>query len=301
MAGLLLTLVFLGVLAVAVGVVKAPRLVQVTHHWGDVTHDSTQVLTDVELDNPNTFDINTRRLSFQADIAMNEVALGRGSLEEIHLPRGVSTSTVVTHLDNERLTEWWGSHLAGHEFTTLRIKARGVVHLLGRNFTLGAPDLTRTVETDLLGAANSADAQVINQGQVSLLLKSRQLQWGQVTTSTTEILGSMLLRNTGLSSFTVTSRGMLARMNSVLMAQATATDTVTLLPGQDVTVPFRAVMDNSRLLDWWPTHVNGGERTTFYLQITASFQGVAPDGSTFIADLPLLVHQDQFVTHLLGE
>ncbi len=248
LTGLLLVMVFLGVLAVAVGVVKAPKLGEVKHGWGEVTKDSTQVITTVEMDNPNTFDINTRRLSFQADIFMNDVALGRGTLEEIHLPRGKSVSKVVTHIDNNRLPAWWASHLVNEEFTTVRIEARGIVHVLGRNFTIGAPDLTRTVQTDLLGKANSTDPQVLTQGPVNLLLKSRQLQWGEVTKSRTDITGSLLVRNISPYTLNVTSRGLLARMNGILMAEATATDTIALPPGQDVTVPFRAVMATSRLL-----------------------------------------------------
>lgn len=302
LVGLILVLVFLAVLAVAVGIVKAPKLVSVKSNWAEVTHDSTQVVTAVAMDNPNSFDINTGRLSFQADISMNDVQMGRGALDTVHLPRGASTTKVTTHIDNNRLPAWWVSHITNHEFTTVHIAARVILHLLGRSITFSGPDLSRTVQTDLLGKATSTDPQVLSSGQVSVLIKSRELHWGQVTTSTTEVLGSMVVRNTSPYILTVTRAGTLVRMNELLMAQGDSVEPVTLPPNKDVTVPFRAVMDNKRLLDWWPTHVNAGERTTFYLQLDATVLVSDPaGGGSFSASLPLLVYQDQFVTHLLGE
>jgi LEA14-like dessication related protein len=296
---LFLALVFLAVLAVAIGVVKPPKLIAAKHTWGQVTRESTQVVTSVEMENPNAFDINTGRISFQAEIYLNDVLMGRGSLAEVHIPSGTSTTRVETHMDNNLLPRWWASHLKNEEFTTVRIQAWGILHLI-RNFSFSTPDLSRTVETDLLGKANSTDPQVLSQGPMSLLIKSRQLQWGQVTKDTTEVLGSLVVRNTGPLPITVARTTVLARMNAVVMAQADSTEATPLPPGKDVTVPFRAVMDNSRLLEWWPSHVNAAERTSFSLHVEATVEGTGADGGFFSISVPLLVHEDLFVTNLLG-
>ncbi|MBI4198422.1 MAG: LEA type 2 family protein [Chloroflexi bacterium] len=296
---LFLVMVFLAVLAVAFGVAKPPKLVAAKHSWGQVNRESTQVVTLVQMENPNVFDINTSRISFQADIYLNDVLMGRGSLAEVHIPSGASTSRVETHMDNNLLPRWWASHLENQEFTTVRIQARGILHLV-RNFSFSPPDLSRTVETDLLGKANSTDPQVLSQGPFSLLIKSRQLQWGQVKEDTTEVLGSLVVRNTGATTITVARTSVLARMNAVVMAQTDSTEAIPLPPGKDVTVPFRAVMDNSRLLEWWPSHVNAAERTTFSLRVEATLVGTGADGTPFSLSVPLLEHQDLLVTNLLG-
>ncbi|MBI4311044.1 MAG: LEA type 2 family protein [Chloroflexi bacterium] len=300
LAGLFLVLVFLAVIAVVIGVVKPPRLLSVTHAWGEVTEASSEVISRAEIENDNSFDINTGRLSFQADIYLNDIPMGHGSLDEVHLPQGASTTRIETHIDNNRLPEWWASHISNQEFTTVRIESRAVLHLLGRNIDIGSPDLRRTVETDLLGKANTTDPEVLNQGPVGLLLKSRQVQWGEVTRGRTELTGALLVRNTSPFPATVARTEALARMNELLMVEAISTEPIALPPGKDVTIPFTLLMDNDKLLEWWPTHVNAGERTTFYLQLKATLEGTGADGGFFSVTAPLLVYQDQFVTNLLG-
>ncbi|MBI4339169.1 MAG: LEA type 2 family protein [Chloroflexi bacterium] len=296
-----LILVFAAVAAVALGIVKTPKLVSMESAWGKATTEETQVITTVVVDNPNSFGLGLSNASIQAEVSLNDVALGQGTLQNVRVPKGVSTFRVVTTLDNARIPAWWTTHVANGERSELHIKARGVLRVFGRAIRIWSPTLTRAVETDLLTAASSKEPQSLSIGPRGVIIKSRQFQWGAVTPRLTDVEATFVLRNNNPYPIALRRVDIGGTMNSIAVLQGTEDGTHWLVPGEDTTVQVRAVFQNSRLQEWWPTHIQAGEVTQVAITAGAVAEFTPPEGGVQSTSLPLLAYQDQMRTNLLGK
>lgn len=92
------------------------------------------------------------------DVTMNEVAIGSGETHEGHVIPSYSQETIelTTVLDNQRLDDWWVTHLDedvhGHQVSELRIEFYAVVELsTGSEITVPLDELTyeESIETDI--------------------------------------------------------------------------------------------------------------------------------------------------------
>lgn len=143
--------------AFVTGVFKVPELVAVTNEWGDVSLESTQVITSITLDNPNPIGISLGGVGLEVDIDLNGVDFETGFIDSVHLPKGLVTNELITIVDNSVIPRWWATHVSAGERTTARIVPKGSVSLFGRQVAVGAPFITKTINTDLLSNINSVD------------------------------------------------------------------------------------------------------------------------------------------------
>lgn len=86
-------------------------------------------------------------------------------------------------------------------------------------------------------------------------------EWGEITDDSTEIRTRVVLDGRNLVDIHIDSIGLRydATMNGVRMARSEKKGVT--LNRRNTTMHLSAYIDHSRLLDWWPTHVNNGERT----------------------------------------
>ncbi|OYR64735.1 hypothetical protein DJ71_22695, partial [Halorubrum sp. E3] len=124
--------------------------------WGTVSGEETPIEMEFDAYNPNLEPYVVTEIGY--DVTMNGVAMGSGSTEEEYVIPSYGSETVELSaaLRNERLDEWWVTHLNesvnGHQVSDLRIEFYAVVELpSGEELTVPLDALTyeETVETDI--------------------------------------------------------------------------------------------------------------------------------------------------------
>ncbi|PSQ55046.1 hypothetical protein BRD22_10730 [Halobacteriales archaeon SW_8_68_21] len=136
--------------------------------WGTVSDEETPIEMAFDVYNPNLEPYVITEIGY--DITMNGVEMGSGSTEEEYVIPSYGTETVelTAALRNERLDDWWVTHLDesvnGHQVSDLRIEFYAVVEFpSGERVTVPLDALTyeETVETDIFGEGvheNGTDA-----------------------------------------------------------------------------------------------------------------------------------------------
>lgn len=131
-----------------------------TAAWGDVTDERTPIDTSFLVYNPKTVPYAVTEVGYT--VTMNGIVVGEGSSDREYLIEGRTTENVSarTVIDNDRLDDWWVSHLRNDQVTDLRIDFYARIELPGGaevRVPLDALTYERTVETDVFGNQDSTD------------------------------------------------------------------------------------------------------------------------------------------------
>lgn len=121
--------------------------------WGDVSAAETNIDMRFVVYNPNPYSIPVSELSYRA--TMNGIEMGAGTTEEqgVIPPGETRTIEATTTLNNQRIDEWWVSHLQNDQTTALRIDFSARLELPTETVEIPLDPLTytRTIETDIFG------------------------------------------------------------------------------------------------------------------------------------------------------
>jgi LEA14-like dessication related protein len=128
--------------------------------WGEVTTETTPIETAFVVYNPKTVPYTITEIGYE--ISMNGVGVGSGTTDRAHVIEGGTTETIrtTTGIDNDRLDEWWVTHLERNQVTDLRIDFYARLELpTGNTVRLPLRGLTyeRQIETDIFGSKNGTD------------------------------------------------------------------------------------------------------------------------------------------------
>ena len=128
--------------------------------WGNVTPSETPIEMAFVVHNPRAHPVAITRLRYE--ITMNDVPVGAGETDRAHAiaPGATETVEATTRIDNDRLDEWWVTHLdedvEGHQVSELRIEFYATIDLgaIGGGeveVPLSELTYTETIETDIFG------------------------------------------------------------------------------------------------------------------------------------------------------
>ncbi len=121
---------------------------EVDADWGTVDDERTPLNVAVSLRNPNLFAVGFEDLRYT--VSMNGVEVGGRTVEDFTLPaRGETTVESRAVLRNQRIADWWTTHLRRGERTTTKISLDGTVRALGFSRAIGGRSYTDSFETDL--------------------------------------------------------------------------------------------------------------------------------------------------------
>ena len=126
--------------------------------WGAVTDAETPIEMSFTLYNPKPYPVPIGEVGY--DVSMNGIAVGSGeSSPSVAIPpRATETVTTTTVIRNERLDEWWVSHLERNQVTDLRIDFSARIDLSdagGGTVEVPLDSVTHTIETDVFGNKES--------------------------------------------------------------------------------------------------------------------------------------------------
>ena len=140
--------------AYAAGLLGVPSVSGVDNRFAGVNETSTLIETDLRVSNPNPIGVSLGGLSIDYTVRLNDVPLANGSKQGVAVESGNSTLTFRTAMTNERIPQWWVSHLRNDQVTQLRIEFSATVELpTGTTVDVPLDRLTYTesIETDFFG------------------------------------------------------------------------------------------------------------------------------------------------------
>lgn len=122
--------------------------------WGSVSESETPMEMAFVVYNPKSVPYTVSSIGYE--IGMNDVAMGSGETEQAYTipPKSSRTIRATTAIENEKLDEWWVSHLERNQVTDLRIDFYARIELpSGQEIRVPLDAMTyrETIETDIFG------------------------------------------------------------------------------------------------------------------------------------------------------
>ncbi len=271
--GLLTVLLVAAVVgAYSLGVVGAPAVTGVENRFGPVSENETTIYTDLVVENPNPVGVELGGTAIDYTVSMNDVTLAQGEKRGVDVRPGANRVPFTTRMDNERIPEWWVTHIRDDETTEVRVDATVHSSMLDRSFALPQE---RTIETDLIGAFRSTEDRPVNADKpfVSdpvLVVRETDARWGTVTNETTPIEMTFVVYNPKAVSYAITEIGYTVTMNNVTVGNGTTEDPAVLAAKSETTVRASTVVRNDRLDEWWVSHLQRNETTDLRIEFHAT-------------------------------
>jgi LEA14-like dessication related protein len=286
--------------AAALGVVGTPSVTGVENRFGGVNETSTVIESDLEVSNPNPLGVTLGGLTVDYAVSMNDVEMAHGVKSGVEVDRGNSTLPFSTTMRNEKIPAWWVSHIRNGESTTLTVDAAIHSSLLDRTFD--APQVERSVETDVISEFNSTETRPVNAGApvVSdpvLYVNETSAEWGAVNESATPIAMDFTMYNPKTYPIPVTEIGYTVTMNNVTVGNGTTQQSYVIPARSERTVETQTVIRNPSLDEWWVSHLERNQRTDLEIDFYAKLE---VGGETIRVPLDEMTYTETIETDMFG-
>ncbi|MFB6228367.1 MAG: LEA type 2 family protein [Halobacteriales archaeon] len=257
---------------VATGVFGVPSVDGIDNRFGAVNETTTVIETDVRVDNPNPIGISFGGVSADYDVLMNDVTMASGTKDGVSIGSGESTVPIRTRMRNERIPDWWVTHVENGEQTTLRVEGNVSSSLIGESVAI--PKVERTISTDIDSALSSSETRPINANQAPiadplLYLNETSGSWGEVNDSTTEINMEFVVYNPKPYPIPVSELGYNMTMNDVAVGSGESEGESVIAPGSTATIRTTTMMRNGKLDEWWVSHLEKNQVTDLEIAFSA--------------------------------
>ena len=287
--------------AYVLGVVGTPSVVAVENRFGEVTNETTEVETDLVVDNPNPVGVTLGGTTVDYTVRMNGVAMANGTKEGLSVERGNSTLPFTTRMRNERIPDWWVTHVENGENTTVVVDATVTSSALGNR----SAELQQEqhVETDLVGAFASDETRRVNASRplVSdpvLYVNRTTAGWGHVSGKRTPIDTSFLVYNPKAVPYAITEVGYTIAMNDIVVGEGSS-DREYVIEGRTTeNVSTTTAIRNERLDEWWVSHLRNDQITELRIDFYAEIE--LPGGSEIRVPLDALTYERTVETDIFG-
>lgn len=269
------------------GLLGVPSVERVDNQFGGVNETQTAIETDLLVNNPNPVGIRLGSLSVNYSVSMNDVEMAVGQKEGIGIASGNSTVNLTTYLQNERIPEWWVTHINNGETTDMTVSATAKSGLIGQSATF--QPASETIETDILGQFNSTEDRPVDANMALvedpvMIIKETSANWGEATSTATPIDMRFDVHNPKNSPVAISNIGYNITMNDVQVGEGETAETETIPPQSTETVSFTTDIQNQNLDDWWVSHIENNQVTELRIDFYAE---VEPPGTDETVRVPL--------------
>jgi LEA14-like dessication related protein len=273
--------------------VEQPTVTSMNTTWGTVTDETTEIETRVTVHNPNPIDV-PGVLDVRYRATMNDVVLASGTDSGVGIQRGNSTIELNATMRNDKVPQWWVSHVNAGERSTLAIDGR-ITGPFGLRRSLNR---TETIETDLLSGLVDDERRAISINDRELLVLSNQsARWGNATENRTPVIFSSTVRNRHDYPIALDGVRYVVEMNGVTVGDGVTAAGIRVAPNETRRIQVRAGLDTPMLAEWWEGHLRNDERSTLTV---ATYGVVDRDGERTRLPVALMDVGVRFETDLLG-
>jgi len=301
LASVLVSVLLLLAGGIASGAIGPPAVTDVENQFGTVTNETTEIGTNISIQNPNPIGLNLSETAVRYEMQANGVPLASGEKQGVHVRRGNSTVRITTLMKNERIPDWWVAHVRNGERTRMTVDATVDVGEIGQSFGVTQH---RSTSTDILGEFGSTDPRPVRADETGvqdpiLIIEETSAEWGSVSEARTPIEMDFVARNPqDLQPVTVTTVGYDITMNGIQVGSGEVERNRVLAPGQTKTIPLTTVIDNSMLDEWWVTHLQRNQITEFKIEFYVEVE--IEGAGTFTVPMDALTYTDTIETDILG-
>ncbi|MFC7203938.1 LEA type 2 family protein [Haloferax namakaokahaiae] len=286
--------------AYATGIIGAPSVENVENQFAGVNDTQTVIETDIVVNNPNPISANLSGLSVDYTVTMNDIEMANGAKEGVALDSGNATIPLRTTLDNERIPKWWVSHIQNGEHTSLGVDATVNSSTLGRSFE--APEISRSIDTDLLSAFNSTETREVNADSAVisdpvLYINETSAEWGNTTSERTELELTFVVHNPKSYPVAISELGYNISMNDVKVGNGTTGESYVIPAHTTKTITATTHIENENLDEWWVTHLERNQQTDLRIDFYAKIDAA---GTTLRIPLDALTYEKSFETDIFG-
>ncbi|MFB1064782.1 LEA type 2 family protein [Natrinema sp. H-ect4] len=282
-----------GVLAV-----DRPQVESVDNEWGAVTNDRTEVETRIGVDSPLLLRVGDAAADISYTVSMNDIEFATERENRVSLDGDESTVSVSTWLDNDEIPAWWVSHIKRNETTTVRVQPDIVVDVAGIRLPADEWTRTRTVHTDLLDPLETNESQEFQAyGRTVMVVDETNATWGNATANRTPIDASATVTNPTPIPVPITEIRYTVQLNGIVVGAGTAAERTVLEPDSTQSLEATAAIDNSRLDEWWVTHLRNDEASNLTVDFDATLEY---GGVERTIPLEFISYERTFETDLLG-
>lgn len=297
--GLVVLLVVVGGGGVAATQTEPPTVETVESEWGTISEDSSEIITQIVVENPNPIGLPVGNLDITYVVLMNDIQVAEGAIENAKLGPGTNTLEGTAAIDNSKIPDWWVTHINNGEQTSIVIRPDVTVDLPVTEFAIAVPEQRDTVTTDLLESFSSADEQRIERaGQTILVVKETRGQWGTADAEQTPLGVSATVENPNPIPIVFTKISYTVTMNDVTVANGTSTQSIRIPPESTKTIRTDALLETPTLADWWVSHLRNDETTELSVDFYAT---VEVQGQQRTIPIKFYTITDTFETDILGE
>jgi len=236
--------------------------------WGQVSLSTTTVNTEIMVQNPH---LHHLPLKVQCNIYLNDIEIVSGLGDDLEILPQASGSSVrfSSTLDNEKIIDWWVSHIDNGEKTTVRIE--GKVMLCLDEVDIFYPYSEESeFETNMLKGLNGTNLGHIDKVVIKLGIDRLRSQWGKVTPAKTEIKHTLTIHNFGWfpAPTIITDVDYELTLNGTRMTKGSMGLPLGLWPGQRRSTTCTSKIDNRNIIKWWVSHISNGEKTKYCFKYT---------------------------------
>ncbi|WP_075936940.1 LEA type 2 family protein [Halosegnis longus] len=288
--------------ASALGVIGVPSVGTVDNSFGPVDDETTVINTDLVVVNPNPIGVRLGDSRIDYTVRMNDVPMASGNKSGLQIGSGNTTLAFSTRMDNSQIPPWWASHVRNNETTVVTIDANVSASLLGQRSTQLTQE--REIQTDLIGQFNSDETRPVSGPDNPLIenpflyVNATRAQWGTVTDAETPIAMEFDAYNPQTQPYTITSVGYNVTMNGIPVGDG-VTERPYVIEGETTeTIETTPTIDNSRLDDWWVSHLENEQVTDLRIDFYARVE--LPTGNTIRVPLDELTYERTIETDIFG-
>lgn len=273
---------------------KKPRIHGTTHSWGETNPESSYLVTEIELENPNSAEIQVADL--KTDVEIDGIPVGATSSRCQSVGPGETvTLSNLCKIDNSLINQWWPRHVREDESSLIKIEDELNFGLDYSDFSY-LSEVTRSFDTELATRLSEKPNESLRYGPVDLKLREVETGWSYPTTDAAELVTSAKIRNLSAYPVRITSYDYLLEMNDVPVAHGESEADETLPPLRTGTAVLDTALDYAALADWWHTHLHRDETTELRFRLEAILQ---VGGDNF--RIKLLDRDHSFQTDILAE
>lgn len=285
-------------MVVTAGVLYQPTVEEVNNSWGTVTRETSEIRTEIVIDNPAPLGVNLGSVGVDYTASMNNLTMATGAERGVSIESGTNTIVLSTELDNGRIPDWWVTHINAGEQTTVTISVTVTLDLPLDTLSIAVPEQNQEITTDVLAPLNSDEDRAVNAfGRTLLTVERTRADWQTATRDRTPMDLSATVENPNPSPIVFSKIGYTIRMNDITVAEGESDEEVVIPPKSTETIETTAVIDNAKLDDWWVTHLRNGEETTMEVEFYAV---VEYGGYSRKVPLEFFTYRETIETDVLG-
>ncbi|MFB6188223.1 MAG: LEA type 2 family protein, partial [Halobacteriaceae archaeon] len=230
------------------GFFGTPHPTAIQNRFGNVNQSTTEIVTNITIINPNPIGITIGGLQVNYTVYLNSITMASGQHSGISIPSGRSSIVLHTFMKNNRIPDWWVSHIQNDETTVMKVDVAFRYGLFGTRI-LQTP-VNRTISTNILGQFNSSKTREINVDSKLVnnpvaYINQTSGQWGNVTADSTPIKVTFVVYNPKPYPLTITELGYNISMNSIDMGEGKTSQSYVIPPKSRKTIHATLTIDNN--------------------------------------------------------